>query len=134
MGRIRRRAAAAILTCMALGFVSLASMGHAAPNAVSSVAPALPCHAQESAPGDGPPASPAAPCSSAPCQLAFPLLCCAQPAAADAAPPGLSPQSAIATHTHPAHAPLRPLALRAAFVARTNASDPPRERSVVLQV
>ena len=134
MGRIRRRAAAAILACMALGLVSLASAGHAAPRAVSSVATALPCHAQEAAPGDAAPASPAAPCSSAPCRLAFPLLCCAQPAAADATAPGLSCQSAIAAHTLLANVLLPPLARRAASLARTSASDPPRERSVVLQV
>jgi len=69
-----------------------------------------------------------------PCQWALPLLCCQQPAAADASSPGLMKLAALWVHAiDPLFAPL-PSALRATPIALETSAAPPLERSVVLQV
>lgn len=132
MGRIRRRAAVAILACMTLGVLSLASMSHGASQQPGTPA-AAPCHASEGSPGV-PADEPVPHCPQAPCQLAIPLLCCAQPAAADAGGPNLSPSPTLATRAVATDPALRPAARCAQANACVSACEPPRERSVVLQV
>jgi len=133
-----------MLAWMTLGLLASAGMGHTDPQAQPQTNPqAQPqtdrlalaaCHGAAPA-QSGEPARDATPSGpELPCQWALPLLCCQQPAAADASSPGLVKLAALWLHViDPLFAPLPP-ALRVAPVALEASTTPPLERSVVLQV
>lgn len=132
MSRVRRRAAVSLLVWLALSLLASPGVGHAALQ--TDAAPATHCHEAPPAPVGEPARNAAPPRPAIPCQWALPLLCCEQPAAADAGGGGIVEPPALWLRPLPPAAPAPWPASRIAAGFLVLSLPPSLERSVVLQV